>query len=117
MSLKRSSPKLSLACCAPPRTCSLISSTSSRCSRSPKTVSRHITRASTSNSNPISPDADELVPEDGKDEVYDKVMEEIAELEDELDQELKKLEKKVGYVFGTILACSWCVTDALTVAA
>ncbi|EPS94078.1 hypothetical protein FOMPIDRAFT_1170017 [Fomitopsis schrenkii] len=40
--------------------------------------------------------ADELVPEGGKDEIYDKVMEEIEELEEELKQELKKLEKKVG---------------------
>ena len=54
---------------------------------------------------------------DGKDEVYDKVMEEIGELEDELEQELKKLEKKVGYVFDAILPYSWCMTDALTVAA
>ena len=67
--------------------------------------------------NSIPPDADELVPEDGKDEVYDKVMEEIGELEDELEQELKKLEKKVGYVFDAILPYSWCMTDALTVAA
>ena len=47
--------------------------------------------------------ADELVPEDGRDEVYDKIMEEIGELEDELEQELKKLEKKVGYVVGATL--------------
>ena len=49
--------------------------------------------------------------------MYDKVMEEIGELEDELEQELKKLEKKVGYVFDAILPYSWCMTDALTVAA
>ena len=47
--------------------------------------------------------ADELVPEDGRDEVYDKIMEEIGELEDELEQELKMLEKNVGYVVGATL--------------
>ena len=52
---------------------------------------------------PFFPGADELVPEDGRDEVYDKIMEEIGELEDELEQELKKLEKKVGYVVGATL--------------
>ncbi|KAH9833177.1 DNA mismatch repair protein Msh6 [Rhodofomes roseus] len=41
--------------------------------------------------------ADELVPEDGKDEVFDEIMEEIRELEEELDHELKKLEKKAGF--------------------
>ncbi|KAH9848373.1 DNA mismatch repair protein Msh6 [Lenzites betulinus] len=40
--------------------------------------------------------SDELVPEDGKDEVYDGVMEEINELEDELKSELKKLRKQTG---------------------
>ena len=32
------------------------------------------------------PDADELVPEDGKDEIYDNVMSEINDLEDELNR-------------------------------
>ncbi|KAH9933798.1 uncharacterized protein B0H18DRAFT_1082925 [Fomitopsis serialis] len=41
--------------------------------------------------------ADELVPEDGKDKVYDEIMEEVRELEEELDDELKKLQKKVGF--------------------
>ncbi|KAI0935020.1 hypothetical protein AcV7_003936 [Taiwanofungus camphoratus] len=40
--------------------------------------------------------SDELVPEDGKDEVYDRIMEEIHGLEQELDDELKKLEDKIG---------------------
>ncbi|EMD35324.1 hypothetical protein CERSUDRAFT_124668 [Gelatoporia subvermispora B] len=40
--------------------------------------------------------ADELVPEDGKDEVYDGIMEEIHGLEQELDDELKALERKLG---------------------
>jgi len=42
-------------------------------------------------------DADELVPQEGKDEVYDKIMAEIEELEETLEDELKKLEKKLGY--------------------
>ncbi|KAH9922892.1 DNA mismatch repair protein Msh6 [Amylocystis lapponica] len=40
--------------------------------------------------------ADQLEPEDGKDEVYDEIKEEIRGLEEELEGELKKLEKKVG---------------------
>lgn len=44
------------------------------------------------------PDADELVPEDGKDEVYDNIMTEINELEDELKGELKSIRKKTGCV-------------------
>ncbi|GBE83778.1 DNA mismatch repair protein [Sparassis crispa] len=40
--------------------------------------------------------ADELVPEDGKDETYDEIMEEITSLEEELADELKRLESKVG---------------------
>lgn len=43
-------------------------------------------------------DADELVPEEGKDEVYDEIMETIRSLEEELDDELEKLKKKIGYV-------------------
>ncbi|PBK99844.1 DNA mismatch repair protein msh6 [Armillaria gallica] len=45
---------------------------------------------------PSEKDANELVPQDGKDEAYDTIMSEIAELEEELDGELKKFEKKVG---------------------
>ncbi|KDQ58666.1 hypothetical protein JAAARDRAFT_193200 [Jaapia argillacea MUCL 33604] len=41
-------------------------------------------------------DGDELVPQDGKDEVYDGVMAEIAELENELSDKLKGLEKDTG---------------------
>ncbi|KAI0630999.1 DNA mismatch repair protein Msh6 [Trametes polyzona] len=40
--------------------------------------------------------SDELVPEDGKDEIYDGVMQEIEELEEELKSELKKLRKQTG---------------------
>ncbi|KZT71945.1 DNA mismatch repair protein Msh6 [Daedalea quercina L-15889] len=40
--------------------------------------------------------ADELVPEDGKDEVYDQIMEEVQGLEEELEKELKTLERKAG---------------------
>ena len=42
--------------------------------------------------------SDELVPEDGKDEVYDEVMSEINELEEELKAELKSIRKKTGFV-------------------
>ncbi|KAI0367675.1 DNA mismatch repair protein Msh6 [Pilatotrama ljubarskyi] len=40
--------------------------------------------------------SDELVPEDGKDEVYDGIMEEINGLEEELKSELKQLRKQTG---------------------
>ncbi|KAM5536095.1 hypothetical protein V8D89_010194 [Ganoderma adspersum] len=40
--------------------------------------------------------SDELVPEDGKDEVYDEVMSEINELEEELKAALKSIRKKTG---------------------
>ncbi|KAI0350882.1 DNA mismatch repair protein Msh6 [Trametes cingulata] len=40
--------------------------------------------------------SDELVPEDGKDEVYDGIMEEINGLEDDLKSELKQLRKQTG---------------------
>jgi DNA mismatch repair protein MSH6 len=43
--------------------------------------------------------ADELVPVDGKDDVYDGIMTEIRELEQELDEQLKKFEKSLGYEF------------------
>ena len=43
--------------------------------------------------------ADELVPVDGKDDVYDGIMTEICELEQELDKQLKKFEKLLGYEF------------------
>lgn len=42
-------------------------------------------------------DTDELVPQDGKDEVYDTIMTEIEELEEYFEKELKKFEKKLGY--------------------
>jgi DNA mismatch repair protein MSH6 len=42
-------------------------------------------------------DTDELVPQAGKDKVYDEIMEEIAELEEHFEKELKKFEKKLGY--------------------
>ncbi|KAF8184994.1 muts domain V-domain-containing protein [Mycena galopus ATCC 62051] len=40
-------------------------------------------------------DASELVPQAGKDEVYDKIMQEIGELESELDEELTKFQKQL----------------------
>ncbi|KAJ7184166.1 hypothetical protein C8R46DRAFT_1063114 [Mycena filopes] len=40
-------------------------------------------------------DVYELVPQEGKDEVYDKVMEEIGGLEGELDEQLEGFEKKL----------------------
>ena len=43
-------------------------------------------------------ETDEVVPQDGQDEEYDRIQEEITTLEDELNKELKRLEKKVGYV-------------------
>ena len=52
--------------------------------------------------------ADELVPVDGKDEVYDSIMTEIKELEQELNQQLKVFEKLVGYEFLTCdFGCSF----------
>ncbi|KAJ8509001.1 hypothetical protein ONZ45_g8776 [Pleurotus djamor] len=45
---------------------------------------------------PADKDADELIPEKGKDEEYDRIMDEIEELESELESELKKFEKKIG---------------------
>lgn len=39
---------------------------------------------------------DELVPVDGKDEIYDTIMAEINELEEELAEQLKKLERLLG---------------------
>ncbi|KAF5379188.1 hypothetical protein D9615_005989 [Tricholomella constricta] len=41
-------------------------------------------------------DADELVPREGKDEIYDEIMAEISGLEEELEKDLKKMEKKLG---------------------
>jgi len=46
--------------------------------------------------------ADELVPVDGKDEVYDSIMATIGELERELDEQLKKFEKSLGYMLHAI---------------
>ncbi|KIM91619.1 hypothetical protein PILCRDRAFT_810908 [Piloderma croceum F 1598] len=40
--------------------------------------------------------ADELVPVDGKDDVYDSIMTKIKELEQELNQQLKMFEKSLG---------------------
>ncbi|KAJ6618260.1 muts domain V-domain-containing protein [Mycena sp. CBHHK59/15] len=55
-------------------------------------------------------DADELVPQAGKDAVYDEIMEEIGRLESELDDELKGFEKKLGWApMHLIIRCklSW----------
>ncbi len=48
-------------------------------------------------------DSDELVPEDGKDEVYDTIMSEINELEEELAAELKSIRKKTGSVYNAYM--------------
>ncbi|KAI0739110.1 DNA mismatch repair protein Msh6 [Daedaleopsis nitida] len=40
--------------------------------------------------------SDELVPEDGKDEIYDNIVSEINDLEEELKAELKKIRKDTG---------------------
>ena len=48
--------------------------------------------------------ADELVPVDGKDDVYDSIMTKIKELEQELNQQLKMFEKSLGY---EILICDF----------
>ena len=40
-------------------------------------------------------DDDELVPQDGKDEIYDTISEEIRELEEELDEKLKEYEDQL----------------------
>lgn len=42
-------------------------------------------------------DTDELLPVDGKDEIYDEVLQEMSELEQSLDSQLRKFEKKLGY--------------------
>jgi DNA mismatch repair protein MSH6 len=43
-------------------------------------------------------DADELIPVDGKDEMYDEVVSEIRDLEKSLEADLQKFEKTLGYV-------------------
>ena len=43
-------------------------------------------------------DADELIPVDGKDEMYDEVISEIRDLEKSLEADLQKFEKTLGYV-------------------
>lgn len=43
-------------------------------------------------------DADELIPADGKDEMYDEVVSEIRDLEKSLEADLQKFEKTLGYV-------------------
>ena len=49
----------------------------------------------------LSIDADELIPADGKDEMYDEVVSEIRDLESSLEAELPKFEKTLGYVMFT----------------
>ncbi|KAI5996268.1 DNA mismatch repair protein Msh6 [Pisolithus albus] len=44
----------------------------------------------------VDKDTDELLPVDGRDEVYDGVMQEISDLEQTLDSRLKKFEKSIG---------------------
>ncbi|KAI0761142.1 DNA mismatch repair protein Msh6 [Irpex lacteus] len=41
--------------------------------------------------------ADELIPEEGKDEEYDAIVKEITDLEKSLNNDLKKLEREVGF--------------------
>lgn len=43
-------------------------------------------------------DGDELIPADGKDEMYDEVVSEIRDLEKSLEADLRKFEKTLGYV-------------------
>ena len=43
-------------------------------------------------------DADELIPADGKDEMYDEVVSEIRGLENSLEEDLQKFQKTLGYV-------------------
>jgi DNA mismatch repair protein MSH6 len=42
------------------------------------------------------PEADELVPQKGKDERYDEIIAEIEELEEGLEDHLKKFQKSLG---------------------
>ena len=49
-------------------------------------------------------EADELIPADGKDEMYDDVVSEICDLEKSLEADLLKFEKTLGYV-------NWCLND------
>ncbi|THH03935.1 hypothetical protein EW145_g5888 [Phellinidium pouzarii] len=41
--------------------------------------------------------SDELLPQEGKDDIYDGIMKEIRKLEDKLDSALEKLENETGY--------------------
>lgn len=53
-------------------------------------------------------DADELIPEEGKDEEYDNIVKEITTLETSLNKDLKKLEREVGcvcWVFRNLSPC------------
>lgn len=43
-------------------------------------------------------DADELIPQEGKDETYDEIVSEIRDLEKSLEADLHKFEKTLGYV-------------------
>ncbi|KAF8652371.1 hypothetical protein AX16_004399 [Volvariella volvacea WC 439] len=45
---------------------------------------------------PSSEKDDELIPEEGQDEEYDKIMSEVTDLEQDLDASLKKFETKLG---------------------
>lgn len=44
----------------------------------------------------VDKDTDELLPVDGKDEIYDEVLQEMSKLEQSLDSQLRKFEKKLG---------------------
>lgn len=49
-------------------------------------------------------DAGELMPVEGKDDVYDEIMTEITGLESELDEELEKLQKRLKPKFVFLLS-------------
>ncbi|KAJ3753736.1 muts domain V-domain-containing protein [Lentinula raphanica] len=64
--------------------------------RSAPDLLKHIKNIESMFEKPSSEKDDELVPRDGKDEVYDKVMAEIQELEQGLNDALGKFEKTLG---------------------
>ncbi|KAJ3752036.1 hypothetical protein EV360DRAFT_97567 [Lentinula raphanica] len=64
--------------------------------RSAPDLLKHIKNVESMFEKPSSENDDELVPRDGKDEVYDEVMTEIQELEQGLNDALEKFEKNLG---------------------
>jgi len=47
-------------------------------------------------------DADELIPADGKDEMYDEVVSEIRDLENSIEADLQKFKKTLGALSQTM---------------